>query len=485
MKIIQITAAYKPAYIYGGPTMSVAKLCECVASKEVGKSGSWRVGELAIEENNNYDPPPTPPINRSELSKGGHNGANLIAQCGEINIKVFTTTANGKSELEVEPNKCVIVDGVEVTYFKRLTKDHTHFSPALLWGLRKEILVNKKNPPPTPAKGGQHLVIHIHAWWNLVSVLSCMVAKLYNIPVILSPRGMLTTYTNTNRNSVAKKLIHYSLGKKLLKYCHIHATSEQEKQDILSIVTPKSITVIPNLVALGDSLKHVTLPSDQRTKLESLKQFALPSLQEALVPIYRKGSGVRSPRINNSTAQPLPFKLIFLSRIEEKKGLDLLFEALANFNVNWSLTIAGSGDEEYILSLKTKAESLKLNHNYWIGQVKNEDKFKLLAEHDLMVLTSHNENFANVVIESLSVGTPVLLSDQVGLADYILTKDLGWVSELNADSINHSLHLAFNDQIKRSRLRKSAPSLINEDFNDEILVEKYFNLYENLANGRL
>ena len=401
------------------------------------------------------------------------------AQDDIFEVEVFTTTANGKSELDVSPNEKSIVDGVDVTYFKRLTKDHTHFSPALLWGLRREILLDKKNPPPTPpinrselSKGGQNLVIHIHAWWNLVSVLSCAVALWYKVPVVLSPRGMLTSYTSHNRNSFIKNLIHRLMGKRLLKACHIHATSEQEKRDILSVVKPKSISVIPNLVELdmgrqGNANSYL----DKKTNYEV---FKLPSLQGALVPIYRKGLGVRY----------YPFKLIFLSRIEEKKGLDILFEALAKIEFNWTLTIAGSGEEKYVESLKTKAERLKINHNInWLGQVNKEDKFEILAAHDLMVLTSHNENFANVVIESLSVGTPVLLSDQVGLADYVLTKDLGWVTELKVDHISEILKDAHSNQIKREKVRRIAPTLINEDFNDENLVSKYIDLYQNVSQS--
>jgi len=427
LKIIHITAAYKPAYIYGGPTMSVAKLCEALVVEV----------EVEVEADND---------------KQG--------------LEVLTTTANGTAELNVVSGECQIIDGVKVTYFKRLTKDHTHFSPALLWNLRKQILRHfdkisagvlqydkeERNNPISFGKvwGQANLIIHIHAWWNLVSVLSCFIAKWYRIPVVLSPRGMLTSYTANNRNSIAKRIIQYIIGKRLLKYCHIHATSEKEKEDILRFIKPKSITVISNLVNLPQQFLN----------------------QNMLQP-------------NQLTTQPNPFKLIFLSRIEEKKGLALLFEGLAELPFEWTLTIAGSGEENYILRLKSKAESLKIHKRIsWVGQVTNEAKFNLLAKHDLMVLTSHNENFANVVVESLSVGTPVLISDQVGLADYVVEKDFGWITALNIKSINEKLNQSYSDDNKRQHIRTTAFQLINEDFNDKNLVEKYINLYEGLKiNG--
>ncbi|WP_406825658.1 XrtY-associated glycosyltransferase XYAG1 [Pedobacter sp. KACC 23697] len=402
MKVIHITASYKPAYIYGGPIQSVGKLCEALVGLALSGEG-----------------------------------------LGVNDVQVFTTTANGTKELDVKIGIPVLIDGVSVTYFKRQTKDHSHFSPGLLSELRKKILRypqddsnNKVYKRQTP---NAKLIIHIHAWWNLVSVLSCLVAKWYGVPVILSPRGMLTSYTLGNRNSLSKTIIHILLGKQLLKYCHIHATSEQEKKDILKIITPKSITVIPNLVS-----------------------FQFP---------------VSSTHTSNSDT----LRLLFLSRIEEKKGLELLFEALAIVNIPWKLTIAGTGKVEYVQNLKLKAEKLRIHQQIsWIGQVTNEDKFNLLARHDLTALTSYNENFANVVVESLSVGTPVIISKFVGLADYVADKNLGWITGLNTEDIKSGILSAYQDIKKRKEIRSTAPFLVNTDFNDDTLAKQYIEYYKKI-----
>lgn len=402
MKIIQITPAYKPAFIYGGPTMSVAKLCETLEKNKAQGAGNW----------DNY------------------------------NIEVFTTTANGKVELDVKANESQLVDNVKVTYFKRLIKGHVHFSPALLWRIRNVFRDHKKT---VYAEYPNKLVVHIHAWWNLVSVLTCLFAKWYNIPVVLSPRGMLTSYTITKKNTFAKQFIHHLVGKKLLKYSHIHVTSKHEYTQVLKFIKPNNITIIPNLVELNP---------------------------------YKTN---QNQAVNQSTEKSA-YKFIFLARIEEIKGLSLLFDALSLLDFDWTLTVAGSGTANYINNLQLKARNLKIAHRInWIGHVKNIDKFVLLANHDLMILTSYGENFANVVIESLSVGTPVLLSDHVGLADYVLANELGWVSELNSESIKNQLYQSFSSQEKRNQIRNIGPQLIDKDFNTYILVEKYINLYEKIS----
>lgn len=388
MKIIQITASYKPAYIYGGPIQSVSKLCEAIAA-----------------DHHHY----------------------------QIDLEVFSTTANGRAELPVETNKPIPVDGVLVTYFKRWTKDHTHFSPGLLLRLRKVLQQAQQE--------NKQIIIHIHAWWNLVSVLSCLIAKWYNFPVVLSPRGMLTNYSQHNRHSFAKRSIHFLIGKHLLKYCHIHTTSLQEKADVLHIFQTSKISIIPNLINLAPVTNNPQ-PMSDRSKLN----------------------------------------LVFLSRIEEKKGLDLLFDALAGINFSWHLTILGSGSENYVKSLKNRANGLKIGDQIkWSGQVNDQEKFGLMAANDVLILTSYNENFANVVLESLSVGTAVLISDQVGLADYVQDNNLGWICNLTVDDIRDKL-VAANNHATRARIRLVASDLVRKDFKQEVLVKKYVKMYEEVMS---
>lgn len=377
MRILQISASYKPAYLYGGPIMSVSKLNEGLT-----KAGCYS--------------------------------------------EVFTTTANGNTELPVVPGEQVMVDNIPVTYFKRLTKDHSHFSPSLLTRLWKD--------------ARNFDVIHIHAWWNTVSVLSCLVALLRRVPVVISPRGMLSPYSFTNRNNRYKRMVHKLLGRRLISRSHIHTTSAYESESIRTLIHPKSLHELPNLVTLG----------------------AIPSY-----------------------AKPVPdeeLRFIFFSRIEEKKGLDLLFDALPGLNVPYHLTIAGDGAPAYIARLKEQASRLQIEkHITWLG-FQSANKFSLLSEHDLLILPSYDENFANVVIESLSVGTPVLVSQYVGLADYVLENDLGWIWEPKQTSLASIIRDIIQQRTKFERIRAIAPKKIHEDFDDSNLIRKYVDIYTKIIH---
>lgn len=375
MRILQINASYKPAYIYGGPTMSVSKL-----SEELVKAGSV--------------------------------------------VEVFTTTANGTTELPVIESLPQYVDGVKVRYFKRLTKDHSHFSPGLLITLWKDVR--------------SFDVVHIHAWWNLVSILACSIAILHRVPVILSPRGTLSTYSFKNRHTAAKKILHQLIGKHLLNRCFIHTTTERERNAMVELLKPKGIFTIHNFVALP-----------------------------AATPVKPQEDRI--------------FRLLFFSRIENKKGLELLFSALAHTSFTYRLTIAGYGEKKYVSALKKLSEQYKIDRQIdWVG-FKSNDKFELIAAHHLLVLPSYDENFGNVVIESLAMGTAVLISKEVGLAKYTESSQLGWICETNALSVKNYLKEIYLDPAKLNTIRQLAPSIIRNDFKEATLIKQYYKMYKQIS----
>jgi glycosyltransferase involved in cell wall biosynthesis len=375
MKCLQIVPAYKPAFVYGGPIYSVSAICE-------------------------------------ELVKLGHQ------------VTVLTTTANGQTELEVTPGQAQIVEGVEVIYFKRYTKDHTHFSPALLTYLWKNI--------------GSFDAVHIHSWWNLVSLFSVIICAIKGTRPVLSPRGMLSDYTQNANHSFSKKIIQAFIGKPFLSKVKFHATSESEKQEILHLYPKAYVVVIFNFVA---------------------------------IPVY-KISG-------NDVSQKGSKNILFLSRVTPKKGLELLFSALKNISWDFHLTIVGPYEADYKLSLTQLLGKLALATKVtWRDAVYGDQKYELLAKSDFLILPSYNENFANIIIEALAFACPVLISDMVGLAPYVLEKDLGWVTRVDVEDITRNLNLLHQQPEKLNRIRDSAPEIIARDFNGEHLVNSFILLYQ-------
>jgi len=371
MKILFVVPYYKPAYAYGGPIVVISMLAE-------------------------------------RLIALGHE------------VTVYTTATNGKSELEVNKNTEVLVDGVKVFYFNKLTGDNTYISWKL-WGFLNKTVDDFD-------------VVHIHTWWNFLVLGAALVCRNKGIKPIVSPHGMLSDYIIYNRNAFAKKWVHKLLGKKLLKNSWLHVSTEMEWDESKRIVGTWDGEIIPNLVKLA---------------------------------------GKKYPRPENPT-----FTIGFLSRIDPKKGLDVLIKALSKVNFPYKLLIAGSGESHYIDSLKSIANKCGNSKQIeWVGWKGGEGKFEFLSAIDMMALTSHSENFAIVVIESLSVGTPVFISDQVGLFKYVAENNCGWVTTTDIEAVTSNLNQLFIEKDKFTRINNETPAQIAQEYEESHLAEQYIRLY--------
>jgi glycosyltransferase involved in cell wall biosynthesis len=371
MKILHLIPAYKPSNVYGGPTVAIADLCE-------------------------------------GLVRAGHE------------VVVYTTSANGNVELDVDFGKAYHIHGVKVIYHRRWTKDHSHFSPGLLRRFWKT------------AKGFD--VVHISAWWNLISMPVAWYSQRKGIPLVLSAHGSLSNYSFTHQKRWIKQCIHTLKGNSLLGRCLVHVTSEKEKVEVHQAVQDASCFVIPNLISIPKQIRI----KEERNDI---------------------------------------FHIIFLGRIHPVKNLGFFLEVLDHaFEFGYDFKIFGQGGESYVHSLK---ELQRSDHRVsWMDQIHDEDKWKQLAEADLLVLPSETENFGNVVVEALSQGTPVLISDQVGLKDFVSEHHLGWVEELNVKTWRSRLIDIWNDGEARNRIRNVAPTVISEKFRSETLMKQYEDLYQ-------
>jgi glycosyltransferase involved in cell wall biosynthesis len=379
MKILHIVPSYKPAYVYGGPIESISRLCEGLA--EAGNE-----------------------------------------------VHVFTTTANGKTELDVQPSVAVNVDGVRVYYFNRVTKDPTHVSPDL-W---KELYGTVRS----------YDVVHIHSWWNILVLVAAKICLMRGVMPVVAPRGMLSKYIFNSGKSLGKKLIHRLFGASILKKSYFHATAEAEAGECQELIKNWKGFTLPNILSLPDA---TIIPRDENAI----------------------------------------FTLLFLSRIHPKKGIEILFHAISRLPFDVKIKIAGNGEDDYIQELKDLAVSLKIEKKViWLGWKDREEKFIEMRNADLFVLTSLNENFANVVIEALHMGTAVMLSKDVALSSFIAKHDLGWVTSTQVNDVEHALMEAISSYNKLQRIRDTARNIINEQFSAPVLIKQYIEEYDKIARAQ-
>ena len=111
--------------------------------------------------------------------------------------------------------------------------------------------------------------------------------------------------------------------------------------------------------------------------------------------------------------------LLFLGRIHEKKGCDLLLQAFAKVGMrepNLHLVVAGPDDGPYALELKEMARRLGVADRVtWTGMLTGDLKWGAFRTAEVFVLPSHQENFGIAVAEALAAGVPVLISNKVNI----------------------------------------------------------------------
>ena len=150
--------------------------------------------------------------------------------------------------------------------------------------------------------------------------------------------------------------------------------------------------------------------------------------------------------------------VLFLSRIQEKKGCDLLiaaFAQVANLDPSLHLVMAGPDQTEWIKTLLNQAYLLGIADRItWPGMLQGDDKWGAFYSAEVFCLPSHQENFGIVVAEALACGKPVLISNKVNIWREIESDAAGFVDDDTVDgtlrNLNRWLNLNSSDYEKIS-----------------------------------
>lgn len=163
--------------------------------------------------------------------------------------------------------------------------------------------------------------------------------------------------------------------------------------------------------------------------------------------------GVESPPLDKSVFTHSFFEknpelltkriILFLGRIHEIKGLDLLIEAFAEvvkLDSRLHLIIAGPDPQGLVASLKEQAYTLGVDkHISWFGMLNGTDKWETLYSAEVFCLPSHHENFGVVVAEAMSCGLPVIISNKVNIWREVKSDSAGLVDEDSIEGTARSL----------------------------------------------
>lgn len=215
-------------------------------------------------------------------------------------------------------------------------------------------------------------IIHLHGIWNFASFVIFLKSFFFKGAIVISPRGMLDKWIL--KKGYLKKMLYWNLIEKhlLQRASCIHCLNDSEKISVLEVLPSVKTKVLPNGV--------------QQLPPYSYNQLNLKSK-----------------------------KMIFLSRIDSKKGVMELVKAWNSMEnlYDWTLEIYGWGDSEYLSKVKScisNQVAVKI-----FGPVYGQQKIDVLKSASAFILPSYSEGLPMAVLEAWSYGIPVLMTQECNI----------------------------------------------------------------------
>lgn len=274
-------------------------------------------------------------------------------------------------------------------------------------------------------------------------IIPCLIlAKKYNIPVMLAPRGEICEGAFKKKY---KKIPYIAFLKvfKLIENVHFQSTSEEETE------------AINNILGVCDERIHF--------------MTNIPSIPKERNISINKKEGLAN--------------IVFLSRIVPKKNLCFALDCLKFVKGNVNFDIYGTlEDEKYWMECKKKINELPENIKVeYKGEKSHEEVHNTIAKYDAFLFPTLSENFGHVIAEALMVGCPVIISDQTPWTD-VKNIEGGWSVSLN--NINGFIEAIQNiidaDYQKEKIYKYNVMKYVDEKLNLRELKVIYLNCFKDI-----
>jgi glycosyltransferase involved in cell wall biosynthesis len=351
----------------------------------------------------------------------------LVARGHEV--VVFTTNIDGPGTSAVPLEVPVDIDGVKVWYFSVERPRRLYRSPAMAAALAAQV--------------GRFDVVHLHSIFLWPTLAAARAAMRAHVRYVVAPRGMLEKALIGRKSSFVKTAwLALFERKSLERAAAIHVTSEREATEARAFGyrLPK-IVLVPNGV-----------------EIDAGTEFDIPSPAIAA----------------NINEKPY---VLFLGRINWKKGLDRLIRALV-YAPDASLIVAGNDEEDYRSELDTLASSLRVSGAIrWVGPVHGADKSALIHNASAVILPSYSENFGNVVLEAMAAGRPVIVTPEVGVADIVAQTGAGLVAEGDPESLGAAIMRVLSSPDQARAMGERAQSAVRENFTWDVVAQRMEAMY--------
>jgi glycosyltransferase involved in cell wall biosynthesis len=360
-----------------------------------------------------------------------------LAKLDGVEVFVSTTNANMTTRLDVETDKWQkFGEHFFVKYYNE-TKIGK-FSLSLIFNLWRDI------------KSAD--VVHVQYMFSTPTPIALLYAKIFDKPIILSSRGALCFWCLA-QGSKFKKIWLQWLLKPLVKNIIWHATADQESKEIKAQFPDAQVFVIPN------GIEYDTFQtSNVLSSAEYIQKFA-----HAIMLVDKI--------------------IISMGRLQKKKGFDILIDAFSEVLHSFpnSVLLIAGGDEGEEAALKMQIADLGLGKSvFLVGAIGGQEKIDFLANADLFVLPSHNENFGNVFVESLAAGTPIVASTGTPWQEVESAECGRWVDNTAEATAQAMVEMLGRD---REQMRANAKRLAQK-YDWKNIAREFKTLFERMLEER-
>lgn len=374
-------------------------------------------------------------------AKAGVEMCNALAKAGNI-VSIYTTDYKNS---EFSGQTVCSEDQVEITYFPidKWSISKWPVSLALAHAIRKNIQY--------------YDIVEIHSLYLFHTLVTAYYCRKYNIPYLIRPHGSLDPFLR-KKNRFVKAIYHFLFeNRNLNRASAIHYTAEDEKN---LAHFPLKIKAPAIIVPLGlNANDYANLPKKGRFRSK------YPDLADKIIILY-------------------------LGRINFKKGLDLLTKAFQRIAVNHPearLVIAGPEDKGYGDKVHQWVQDYGIaDKTIFTGMLLGEEKLAAFVDADLFVLPSYTENFGITIIEAMACGVPVVITDKVNIWREITNVQAGEVIQCNVPELESAIVKLIEDQLLRERYGSNGRRAVPEKFTWESTVQQLITEYQKiiLINNR-
>ena len=289
-------------------------------------------------------------------------------------------------------------------------------------------------------------VAHFHVIWLPVMHKLCNWAKRNGVPVVWSPHGTLTPWAMKYR-WWKKWPIWWLFQKRDLECAKcLHATAQSEVGDFRRMGLRNPVCIAPLGVHLPEEKRQAGEPEDR--------------------------GGLRT--------------LLFVSRVQRKKGLANLIRAWASLpgpvKKGWRVRIVGPDQENHTAELTALCGEYGVSQDFEFAG----PKFGVELQHeyaaaDLFVLPTHSENFGSVVIEALAHGLPVITTKGAPWSE-IETAGCGWWIDIGVEPLAGALRTALSlDARTRLEMGSRGRRLVEDKYTWASVVKTMEQAYAGVA----